>query len=174
MSQENVELILGAHLGSDVDVAQLLRDDEGLAAWVEVIVPLFHPDCEFVTSGVPDVKTYVALYDFMASYLDWMAPWATYRTEVEDAIDRRACPRARPLFRTPPGKHHGGQVLSWQRLYRPRQEDCPMGDLRGSRRSPQSRGLGGMRLSSLPLSRLTARPKHRLRGALLPNSRDLR
>jgi ketosteroid isomerase-like protein len=36
---------------------------------------------------LPGGKTYTGLDGFRESWLDWLAPYAEYRTEVEEAID---------------------------------------------------------------------------------------
>jgi ketosteroid isomerase-like protein len=36
---------------------------------------------------LPGGKTYTGLDGFRESWLDWLAPWAEYRTEVKEAID---------------------------------------------------------------------------------------
>jgi ketosteroid isomerase-like protein len=89
MSQEHVELVLRfLQPGSDVDFAHLFRDDEVWAASVEAIGPFFHPDCTFVARGLPaGDATYVGMDGLRAIWLDWLAPWATYRAEVEEAVD---------------------------------------------------------------------------------------
>jgi hypothetical protein len=60
VSRENVEIVVGLLPGSDVDFAQLVRDDNMWAAWTEANVPFFHPDLETVRPGLPDGKTYPA------------------------------------------------------------------------------------------------------------------
>ena len=37
--------------------------------------------------GLPGGKTYTGLEGFRESWLDWLAPYSEYRTEVEEAID---------------------------------------------------------------------------------------
>jgi hypothetical protein len=88
MSQESVELVRGLQPASDVDWAQLVRDDELWAMATEAVAPYVHPDCEFVVRGLPDGATaYAGLDGFRALWLDWLLPWATYRVEVQEAID---------------------------------------------------------------------------------------
>jgi ketosteroid isomerase-like protein len=84
-----VEIVLGLqHPAADVDLAQLFRDDAMWAAFAEAVGPLFHPHCESVFSGVPGGgKTYTGVEGIRARWLDWLAPWATYRGEIEEAID---------------------------------------------------------------------------------------
>jgi ketosteroid isomerase-like protein len=89
VSAENVELVLGLFPAPDVDLAQLLRDENGWTAWNEANVPFLHPDFETVWPGLPDGRTYtytgpVGSRDI---WLEWLSPWKTYRVETEDVID---------------------------------------------------------------------------------------
>jgi ketosteroid isomerase-like protein len=87
MSQENVDIVKGLILAPDVDFVPLFRDDEMWAALVEGIASLVHPDfvCTATLFG-PEIA-YHGVDGFRAFWLDWMAPWATYRSESEELID---------------------------------------------------------------------------------------
>jgi ketosteroid isomerase-like protein len=89
MSQENVELVVGLQPAPDVDVAQLFRDDMLWSATCAVLDPVFKPDFECVVRGLPgdEGQTYAGLDGLRALWLDWLAPWVTYRTEIEEGID---------------------------------------------------------------------------------------
>ena len=88
MSQENVELVRRLQPAPDVDVAALFRDERAATVMAEAVAPLFHLDFECVTNlPTEGRKTYVGLDGLRAAWLDWLAPWATYRTEIEDCID---------------------------------------------------------------------------------------
>lgn len=83
-----MELVLAFRDPPDVDLVPLLRDDELWAAKAELIAALLHPDFEYVVSGLPGREKIVTGLDGMrAGFLDWMTPWATYRSEVERAVD---------------------------------------------------------------------------------------
>jgi ketosteroid isomerase-like protein len=87
MSQENVDIVLGLVPAPDLDIAALVRDEpEALSA---VIGPALSPDFDCVARGMPseDEKRYEGTDGLRALWLDWLAPWATYRTEIEDAIE---------------------------------------------------------------------------------------
>jgi ketosteroid isomerase-like protein len=87
MSQENVELVLALQPGPDVDVVALVRDDDVNAAWEEAVAPYFHADLECAHRLLGAERTYTGMDGLRESWRDWLAPWATYRVEVEEAID---------------------------------------------------------------------------------------
>jgi ketosteroid isomerase-like protein len=87
MSQESVELVMGLQRAPDDDFAQLIRDDETWAQLAEAVAPFVHAEAETVRPGLPGGRTYTGLDGFRESWLDWLAPYAEYRTEVEEAID---------------------------------------------------------------------------------------
>jgi hypothetical protein len=53
----------------------------------EAVAPFVHAGAETARPGLPGGKTYTGLDGFRESWLDWLAPWAEYRTEVKEAID---------------------------------------------------------------------------------------
>jgi ketosteroid isomerase-like protein len=87
MSQESVELVMGLQRAPDDDFAQLIGDDELWAQLAEAVAPFVHAEAETVRPGLPGGRTYTGLDGFRESWLDWLAPYAEYRTEVEEAID---------------------------------------------------------------------------------------
>jgi ketosteroid isomerase-like protein len=88
MSHANVELVLAFRDPPDVNLVPLLRDDDLWAAKSELVASLLHPDFEYVVSGLPGGERIATGIDGMrAGFLDWMTPWASYRSEVEEAID---------------------------------------------------------------------------------------
>lgn len=87
MSQANVELLSGL-IPFGVDQVQLFRDDERWAQWVEAKGRVFHPDFQSSIRLLGGEHTRGGGVDaFRAFYLDWLAPWAAYRTESEDLVD---------------------------------------------------------------------------------------
>jgi hypothetical protein len=85
-----VELVLGLIPPQNADLAQLVRDDELWAQLASAIGPFFHPDFECFASPVGDERTYRGggLDAFRDFWLEWLAPWDTYRMEeIEQAID---------------------------------------------------------------------------------------
>jgi ketosteroid isomerase-like protein len=87
MSQENVELVLKQSPGPEVDVVQVFRDDARWAARAEARARFYHPDIEYSRPGLVGGKTFIGIEGLRAGWLDWLTPWATYRIEVEKAID---------------------------------------------------------------------------------------
>jgi ketosteroid isomerase-like protein len=87
MSQENVELVMGLQRAPGDDFVRLIRDDEKWAHLAEEVAPFVHARAETTRPGLPGGKTYTGLDGFRESWLDWLAPYAEYRTEVEEAID---------------------------------------------------------------------------------------
>src|SRR5262249_51998176 len=86
--RRNVDLVLTLQNPAAEDFAQLLRDDDAWAALAKSMEPLFQPDFETVAPGVPGTeKTYIGVDGLRAAWLQWVAPWASYRTETKEAID---------------------------------------------------------------------------------------
>lgn len=88
MSHENVELVLRAYPAPEVNVAALVRDDHRWAAWLGEIAPFFVPDVESLWPGFPGgARTFTGIEGMRTALIGWTARWATYRSEVEEAID---------------------------------------------------------------------------------------
>jgi ketosteroid isomerase-like protein len=87
MSQENVELVLTLTPGADVDLAPMFRDDATWAAAIENATAVLDPRIEAVGTVIGTERPYVGLDGFREFMLDWIAPWASYRSEVEEVID---------------------------------------------------------------------------------------
>jgi ketosteroid isomerase-like protein len=90
VSQANVDLVQTLHsevLHSDIDVAQLVRNQDLWAARVEAVAAFYHTDVESVRLGLPDGRTHTGLDGLRNLWLEWLAPWTTYRMEAEDVID---------------------------------------------------------------------------------------
>jgi ketosteroid isomerase-like protein len=86
VSQANVDLVQRLQPDPEVDFAQVFRDDDMWAAAVEVGA-FYQPDVESVRPGLPDGKTYTGLDGLRDMWLEWLAPWTTYRVEAEDVVD---------------------------------------------------------------------------------------
>jgi SnoaL-like domain len=88
VSAENVELIRSLQPGPEVDLVTLFGDDDLAAQLIEAVGHLFDPgfvSVEHIPGAEP--ATYDGLDGFRANWLDWLAPWASYRTEIEELID---------------------------------------------------------------------------------------
>jgi ketosteroid isomerase-like protein len=89
MSQENVDLVRGLLPGRDTDLVALFREEATATALADAVAPLFQQDFEAVVQDwAPGHQVrYVGLEGLRAAWLDWLEPWESYRTEVEDVID---------------------------------------------------------------------------------------
>jgi ketosteroid isomerase-like protein len=87
MSQENVEAIRRLLPGPEVDLAQAVRDDDMWAAGSQAWAAVTHPGFE-TTIQVPSTRTkYVGVEGLRDAWLDWVGPWESYYTEIEELID---------------------------------------------------------------------------------------
>jgi ketosteroid isomerase-like protein len=88
MSQENVDLVARTIPAAELNFVELARDDEMWAAHLATVVSAFHADVTFANHGFPAGEaSCVGLAAVRSLFRDWYRPWATYRTEVEQAID---------------------------------------------------------------------------------------
>ena len=87
MSQENVELIVGLHFEPSVDWASIVRDDATWSALTPTVSDVIHPDFEATIPLFGAAKTYKGLNGLREAWRDWLAPWVTWRSEIEQAID---------------------------------------------------------------------------------------
>jgi ketosteroid isomerase-like protein len=87
MSQENVDLVVGRMPGPNVNLAQLVHDDLMWAAWETLLVTDLDSEFECVQNVFGTTSVYKGISGLRAMLLDWLAPWATYRLEVEEAVD---------------------------------------------------------------------------------------
>ena len=87
MSQKNVELVRGFLFGPDVDVAPLFRDDEKWAALSAWLPFAFDADFECYASMFEGDWSDSGPEGLRNLYLRWLAPWETYRQEMEQVID---------------------------------------------------------------------------------------
>lgn len=88
MSRANVELIRKVHPAADVDLAELMRSDDMWSALADAVAPFFHPDFECVAPGVPGTeRVHFGTDGLRAAWLEWLEPWATYRTEIKQMLD---------------------------------------------------------------------------------------
>jgi ketosteroid isomerase-like protein len=89
MSQENVEFVRSLQPAPETDLAATLRDDAAAAVALGALRPFVHEDVEIVGPNIISREeiTYVGLDGLRAGWLDWLAPWESYRVEIEDVID---------------------------------------------------------------------------------------
>ena len=87
MSEANVELVLGFQPEPDMDLVEHFRDDDSWAEFSAALAPAFASDFESANALLGIEKTYTGMGGFRNLWLDWLAPWATHRVEIEEAID---------------------------------------------------------------------------------------
>jgi ketosteroid isomerase-like protein len=81
VSQENVELVLGVQ---NADLARWFRDD---ATWA-LNLASYSPDFEHVSvNRVERPVVHPGVEQFRKAWLKWLKPWATYRQDIDRAID---------------------------------------------------------------------------------------
>jgi ketosteroid isomerase-like protein len=87
MSEENVELVRSALPRPGTDLIAMFKDDSDSGELMQMGRVL---DPDFVSvkhfpGAEPDVAR--GLHGLRAGWLDWLAPWASYRAEIEELID---------------------------------------------------------------------------------------
>lgn len=87
MSRENVELVKAILPPSGTDIVPLIRDEEGFARLREALSPFLADDFQASTVFPGLNRTYAGLEGFREAWLDWLAPWVTYRTTIDELID---------------------------------------------------------------------------------------
>ena len=86
MSQENVEIVMAMFSPEDADLIREFADDEAWAARAESLARYYHEDFECRTSRFGGAS-YKGIEGLRAAWLEWLAPWASYRTERHDPVD---------------------------------------------------------------------------------------
>jgi ketosteroid isomerase-like protein len=87
MSQENVDLVRALFPAPDTDAAPLIRSENAWAQYREAFSPHATDDYETVVVWPGDVLTYRGLEGARQFWLDWLEPWATYRSSIDEVID---------------------------------------------------------------------------------------
>ena len=86
MSRENVELVRSLQPAPDVDLVALFRDEAAASGVLAALEPFLHED--FVASGEGiQSERRAGLAGLKSGWADWLEPWESYRTEIEDVID---------------------------------------------------------------------------------------
>ena len=88
MSRQNVELVRSVLPGPAIDLIAFFDDDSASGQLMQTIAPFLDPDFVSV-KHLPGAEPEAArgLHGLRAGWLDWLAPWASYRTEIEEMID---------------------------------------------------------------------------------------
>jgi ketosteroid isomerase-like protein len=88
MSEENVEIVRALIPPSEVDLVALFRDDNLFEQLVAAVEPAIDPQVESVAVWqAGTARVFVGLDGFRRLWLDWLEPWATYHTRVDEVID---------------------------------------------------------------------------------------
>jgi ketosteroid isomerase-like protein len=88
VSEANVEIVQRLQPGPDGDLVPLVRDDAVYAAWAQAVAPVFHPDVESVIHVIgAESVTRVGLEGLRKAWLEWLAPWVSYRSGIDELID---------------------------------------------------------------------------------------
>jgi ketosteroid isomerase-like protein len=75
------------HPQPDTDIAALFRDEDAFARVREVLGPFLTDDYESVMVWPAQSRAYVGLEGGRQNWVDWLEPWATYRTTIDELID---------------------------------------------------------------------------------------
>jgi ketosteroid isomerase-like protein len=86
VSQERVEIVRA--LQPQTDLAALFRDEAAATAAIAAATPLFEPEFEvlLVRSDI-ERATYQGFEGLRSAWIDWLEPWESYRSEVEELVD---------------------------------------------------------------------------------------
>jgi SnoaL-like domain len=89
MSQENVELIRSLQPRPEANLVEQFTDDRANARMADALARLFDPAfvCRIHFPGDAEPASYSGLNGLRQGWLDWLGPWTTYRTEIEELID---------------------------------------------------------------------------------------
>ncbi len=91
MADENIErlnnILAGMDDDSGTELTTLFRDDSAWAQMRESLEPFVQPDCEFVWIASFGQMEHRGLDGLREGWLDWYAPWSTYRSKIEDVIN---------------------------------------------------------------------------------------
>ena len=87
MSRENVEIVKALIPPPGTDFAQLIRDEDAFARVREAVSPLITDDFESAIMFPGQTRTDAGVEGYRRNWLDWLEPWATYRTTLDELID---------------------------------------------------------------------------------------
>ena len=87
MARENVELVKALLPQPDANIIPLFRDQEVFAEVGAAIRPFLTDDFQSVMVFPGESRTYAGLEGFRKNWLDWLEPWTTYRTTIDELID---------------------------------------------------------------------------------------
>jgi len=89
VSRENVEVVRGLLPPPGVDFAPWFRDDAMPPSTLAAFGSSMSADVHLETVWAGGERTaYTGMDGLRALWLDWLEPWETYRTNIEELIDR--------------------------------------------------------------------------------------
>ncbi len=89
MSQENVEIVRRLQPGPDIDLTELfevVRGDADVEGALGAAAPAFADDFVCVFHALSEEPRF-GVHGLRRSWLDWLAPWESYRTEIKELVD---------------------------------------------------------------------------------------
>ena len=89
MTEENLEIVRQLQPGPEVDLTELFTrdaDEAEVKAAIEAAEPAFTDDFACVFHALSEEPRY-GVAGLREAWLDWLSPWASYRTELEEMID---------------------------------------------------------------------------------------
>ena len=87
MSISNVELVTSLQPGPRADLVELFRDDSSWNAVAHALEPLIDERLESGFVGVGPESRGIGIDGFRQVWLEWLASWESYRTEIARVID---------------------------------------------------------------------------------------
>lgn len=88
MSAHDVEIVRALQPDPQTNIIDLFSGEQGEAA--SRAAELFADDCVCIQHGLSE-EPRTGLRGLRRGWLDWLAPWESYRTEIEDVIDAGDC-----------------------------------------------------------------------------------
>jgi ketosteroid isomerase-like protein len=89
VSEQNVEVVRQLQPGPDVDFVELFEvggDEAAVEAGIAAAAHLFTDDFVCVFHALSE-KARPGIRGLRECWLDWLAPWESYRAEIEELID---------------------------------------------------------------------------------------
>jgi ketosteroid isomerase-like protein len=89
VSEQNVEIVRQLQPGPEVDFVELFEvtgDEAAVEAGIAAVAHLFTDDFECIFHAL-SAKARPGIRGLRECWLDWLAPWESYRTEIEELRD---------------------------------------------------------------------------------------
>lgn len=89
MSEQTVEIVRQLQPGPDVDLVELFEvggDEASVEAGIAAVAHLFTDDFVCIFHALSE-KARPGIRGLRECWLDWLAPWESYRTEIEEFRD---------------------------------------------------------------------------------------